>query len=146
MDFADFTQYNLRELADNPEWLENQTNLSLKRLMPRLEHHFATYTDANPQEWDIFCRRLAANFSPLFRILVHLYGNQYDFFFHLEELLFILARSWIERPADLKLLDTEREIHPDWFQSNQMLGGVCYVGLFAGDLAGLWKKYPTSKS
>ncbi|KRE74454.1 hypothetical protein ASG77_07025 [Arthrobacter sp. Soil762] len=31
---------------------------------------------------------------------------------------------------------------PDWFQSNRMLGGVCYVDLYAGNLAGLRKRIP----
>jgi amylosucrase len=35
-----------------------------------------------------------------------------------------------------------READPTWFQSEQMLGGVCYVDLFAGDLAQLRTKIP----
>ena len=34
---------------------------------------------------------------------------------------------------------------PDWFQSQQMLGGVCYVDLFAGDLAGIRERIPYFK-
>ncbi len=145
MDLDNSCPGNSRDLAANPQWLEYQVAVSLKRLMPRLEHHYSTYINSKPQEWDIFCKRLAANFSPLFRILVYLYGDQYDFFFHLEQLLFILARSWIERPEDLKLLDLEREKHPDWFQSNQMVGGVCYVDQFTGDLTGIVEKIPYFK-
>ena len=42
------------------------------------------------------------------------------------------ARSWLDRPAELKALDAAREADPTWFQSEKMLGGVCYVDLFAG--------------
>jgi len=42
-------------------------------------------------------------------------------------------------------LDAERENNPDWFQSNQMLGGVCYVDLFAGNLKGVQEKIPYFK-
>ncbi|HNT54403.1 MAG TPA: amylosucrase, partial [Anaerolineaceae bacterium] len=41
--------------------------------------------------------------------------------------------------------DQEREARPDWFQSNQMVGGVCYVDLFAGNLAGLRNQIPYFK-
>ena len=50
------------------------------------------------------------------------------------------ARLALARPADLKALDARREADPAWFQSQKMLGGVCYVDLFAGNLAGLSRK------
>ena len=42
-------------------------------------------------------------------------------------------------------MDQAREADPLWFQSNQMLGGVCYVDLFAGDLEGVKSKIPYFK-
>ncbi|WP_201781210.1 alpha-amylase family glycosyl hydrolase [Ornatilinea apprima] len=60
----------------------------------------------------------------------------------MEKLLQSLAQSWFARPADLKQLDLSRESNPDWFQSNQMVGGVCYVDLFAGSLEGIQSKIP----
>lgn len=57
-------------------------------------------------------------------------------------LLSDLERSWGERPADLRALDDEREADPDWFSSNRMLGGVCYVDLYAGDLHGVRARIP----
>ena len=56
-----------------------------------------------------------------------------------------MASSWLERPARLKDLDTQREQTPDWFLSNQLVGGVCYVDLFAGDLVGIRKSIPYFK-
>ena len=87
----------------------------------------------------------ATHFPRLFRLLLHLYGNRYDFFYHLERILEAGARMWLARPADLKALDTRREADPGWFQSEQMLGGVCYVDLFAGNLAGIRAKIPYFK-
>jgi hypothetical protein len=46
---------------------------------------------------------------------------------------------WFGRPTDLRALDARREGEPRWFQSQTMLGGVCYVDLFAGDLNGARK-------
>ncbi|HRF95012.1 MAG TPA: alpha-amylase family glycosyl hydrolase, partial [Aggregatilineales bacterium] len=37
------------------------------------------------------------------------------------------------------------EANPDWFNNPKMIGGVCYVDLFAGDLAHLRKKVPYFK-
>jgi amylosucrase len=117
-----------------------QANRSLQRLIPRLEARFSSVIQENPDTWRVFKSRLEAHFESLFSLLVPIYGSQYDFFYHLEELLYILFRSWLERPVDIKTLDMERETNPDWFQSNQMLGGVCYVDLFAGNLKGIQEK------
>jgi amylosucrase len=76
---------------------------------------------------------------------LRLYGQQYDFFYHLEELLCAIAESWINRPEQLKALDADREANPAWFQSNQVVGGVCYVDQFAGNLQGVRAKIPYFK-
>ncbi|GAB4427436.1 MAG: alpha-amylase family glycosyl hydrolase [Anaerolineae bacterium] len=126
-------------------WLEQQADLTLTRLLPRLENTFRKEAKANPAHWQIFIARLRANFERLFELLFHLYGSQYDFFYHLEQILTVAARMWLARPAELKALDETRERDPLWFQSQQMVGGVCYVDLFAGDLNGIRQKIPYFK-
>jgi amylosucrase len=123
----------------------NPAQLTLNRLLPRLEFRFSSAIATHPEEWERFFQRLKANFPRLFHLLRDLYGTQYDFYYHLEELLASLLKSWLERPATLKALDLERENHPDWFLSNQMLGGVCYVDLFARDLTGIRQSIPYFK-
>ena len=118
---------------------------SLARLKPRLESEFSSYAKKYPKQWQRFNARLEKHFLRLFAILRHLYGHQYDFFFYLESLLKIIAQSWVDRSASLKSLDETREAHPLWFQDHQMLGGVCYVDLFAGDLSGISQKIPYFK-
>ncbi|HAD07560.1 MAG TPA: amylosucrase, partial [Anaerolineaceae bacterium] len=125
--------------------LSREAKRTLDRLQPRLKTRFADFIINQPQEWQIFEERLNRHFEDLFRILYHLYGKHYDFFFHIEELLNVLATYWIERSPELKKLDAERENRPEWFQSNQMLGGVCYVDLFAGTLKGIQEKVPYFK-
>jgi amylosucrase len=120
-----------------------ETQRSLDRLLPRLRAEFAEEV-ASPA-WATFERRLHTHFAPLFRLLVGLYGNRYDFFYHLERILALAAQSWLARPAELKTLDAEREAHPTWFQDQRMLGGVCYIDLFAGDLVKLRDKIPYFK-
>ena len=125
--------------------LSRESKRTLDRLEPRLKTRFADYISKHPEEWQVFEARLNRHFEDLFRILHHLYGEHYDFFYHIEELLGVLASYWAQRSVELKTLDAERENNPDWFQSNQMLGGVCYVDLFAGNLKGVQEKIPYFK-
>lgn len=121
---------------------QNKALLALDRLRPRLEEQFKAERQRSPEDWLAFNARLERHFETLFSLLLQLYSNQHDFYFHLEKLLQSLARSWFARPADLKQLDLSRESNPDWFQSNQMVGGVCYVDLFASSLEGIQSKIP----
>ncbi len=125
--------------------LAKWTETSLARLRPRLEKRFRSYARKSPGDWQAFAHRLDEHFPRLFQLLLQLYGDHYDFFFHLEELLAALAQSWIDRSEELKTLDARREGDPLWFNSHQMLGGVCYVDLFAGNLDGVRSKIPYFK-
>lgn len=128
-----------------PNTIERWTKVSLARLRPRLEARYKSYARKSPVHWRTFIRRLETNFPLLFELLLSLYQDQYDFFYHLEDLLYGMADAWIERRDDLKALDANRESEPLWFESNKMLGGVCYVDLFAGDLSGIRGKIPYFK-
>lgn len=119
-------------MADNE--LAQKAQLSLERLLPRLDSKLARLADR-----DSFVRRLNHYFPTAFTHLYNLYGTQYDFFYHLEQILGHLIDLAADRPADLGTLDQEREANPNWFESEQMVGGVCYVDLFAGNLKGLKK-------
>ena len=125
--------------------IAKESGRSLARLLPRLQTALAAEIAANPSTWHHFTRRLADTFPALFELYLDLYGARYDFFFHLEDLLLSLARASFDRPADLCTLDAAREADPLWFQSNQMLGGVIYVDLFANDLEGVRAKIPYFK-
>jgi amylosucrase len=127
------------------EWVRHQAALSLERLWPRIEARFVSETAASPDDWRAFEVRLRREWERLFGLLLDLYSTQYDFFFHLEQILATAAESWLARPAWLKALDARREAEPAWFQSQRMVGGVCYVDLFSGTLAGLREKLPYFK-
>ncbi len=127
------------------DWITRHTQISLSRLMPRLEARFAEAAETDPEDWAAYAGRLRAVWPRLFTELVSLYGGHYDFFYHLEEILVTAARSWLARPSALKALDAEREADPQWFQSPEMVGGVLYVDLFADNISRLHDHIPYFK-
>ncbi len=122
--------------------IQYQAQFTYERLITRLQSHFKDYAQSNPSDWDQFIRRLEKYFPDLFGKMLPLYGQVYDTFYYLEELLYGMAESWVNRSTDLKQLDKHREADPQWFQSEQMVGAVCYVDLFAGSIKGLFDKIP----
>lgn len=125
--------------------LPRESSRVLARLLPGLKQDLGVSIKEDPQAWQAFKQRLESNFEQLFRLYHILYGKRYDMLYHLENLLTSMAQAAFQRPADLRQLDRQREQNPLWFQSNQVLGGVCYVDLFAGDLAGIRAKIPYFK-
>jgi glycosidase len=122
--------------------IQYQAQLTYNRLLPRLQNRYQGYANVHPEDWNHFINRLENHFPTLFTKIFPLYGKIFDAIFHIEELFYAMAESWINRPNDLKNLDKKRETDPLWFQSEQMLGAVCYVDLFAGDLKRLHQKIP----
>jgi glycosidase len=114
---------------------EREITLSLERLWPRLEPLLP-----EGEMRTLFAQRLEQYFPDVFHLLYDIYGQRYDFWYHLEQILITTVHMYCDRPADLKALDQQRERDPEWFHSEKMVGGVCYVDLFAGDLSGLRQK------
>jgi len=131
-------------MADN-EWMRIHAAKSLKRLLPRIEDRFKAEIMAEPVHWQSFLRRLHREWGRLFSHLQGLYGWQYDFFFTLEQVLFMLVQNWSQRPEDLKRLDEIREADPQWYTSQAVVGGVLYVDLFSDNLAKLNQHIPYFK-
>lgn len=109
--------------------------------------HIETQLQVEPAsvDWQEFKRRLDLHGDHLRALLFSLYGQRADFEQQFESILITAAKAWLERADDLKGLDAEREANPRWFQSHDMLGGIVYVDLFAGDLSGLRAKLPYLK-
>ncbi|MGA9535245.1 MAG: alpha-amylase family glycosyl hydrolase [Desulfobacterales bacterium] len=128
------------------DWIDHHSKKSLKRLLPRLDDIFDSRPGAvAAHRRQAFEERLHRHWEPLFRLLVNLYGWHYDFYYHLEQILISTARAWLERPEVLKELDVRREENPDWFLSQEMVGGVLYVDLFSDNLARLSEHIPYFK-
>lgn len=93
-------------------------------------------------DWQVLLGRFDREFPRLRSLFTRVYGDSAETHRQLDALAHQLATSWQERPDDLRSLDAVREADPDWFQSNQMLGGVCYVDRYATDLEGVRARIP----
>ncbi|MBP9147180.1 MAG: alpha-amylase family protein [Rhodoferax sp.] len=114
-----------------------QSGADLDALKKRLQTTFGKQRD-----WPAFAQRLQLHLPRLCQELHPLYGQRDDFLNLVERLLGTAFNAWVERPEALKQQDDDREACPDWFQSEKMLGAVCYVDLFAGDFNGLEAQIP----
>ena len=128
-------------MAD-PQWRVAAAQKSLDRILTDLEERYAAPLAPRVDHWPRFVARLQSHWYRLFDGLYELYGWQYDFFYTLERLARAMVEAWLERPDALRVLDRERERDPDWFLSEDMVGLVLYVDLFADNLARLEEHIP----
>ncbi|MCA9185997.1 MAG: alpha-amylase family glycosyl hydrolase [Pirellulaceae bacterium] len=118
-----------------------EAELSLQRLESRISEHLSS-NGSGAAEIALFGQRLHAHWLTIFRLLFQLYGQRYDFFYHLEQILLTAVDGWVRRPAELKRVDTLRINDPDWFLSEKMVGGALYVDLFSENLSQLRQHIP----
>jgi amylosucrase len=93
-----------------------------------------------PLEQEVFCNRLALFWDDIERPLHLLYGERPDYETWRDHFLFLVARSYAQRSAELRMLDLQRLAEEDWFQQPRMIGYVCYTERFAGTLQGVEDK------
>ena len=89
-----------------------------------------------------FATRFERFFTELRDPLVAVYGNDPRFADAWRELMRAIASTAAARSPELRALDHEREITPDWLQREQAVGYVTYVDRFAGTLNGLRERLP----
>lgn len=94
----------------------------------------------NSADDDLFDLRLARSAPDLFPMLDQLYGAHPGFATLKDRLIKTLRKGWADRPADLKRLDLQRDLEPDWFQRPDMAGYVFYIDRFNGTLQGILDK------
>lgn len=128
-------QKTTTQLLENPELLGVESQKILKRLSSSLK---TTAKDS----WNELQLRLEQQLPVLLELYLSLYGDHYDCYYHLEQLLKILARSSAQRPAYLRQQDDKPQ---DWHKTPDALGAACYVDLFAKDFQGLAQRIPYLK-
>ncbi|MEX2579720.1 MAG: alpha-amylase family glycosyl hydrolase [Verrucomicrobiales bacterium] len=122
---------------------ELQCQTTLNRMKSLLERRYPEVLDS--AEWEALEYRLEETFPTLLRYLIEIYGHHFDFYYHLERLLEIMAKSWLARSPEWKSIDVMREADRSWYQSGHLIGAMAYVDLFAGNLTGLHEKIPYLK-
>jgi amylosucrase len=100
-------------------------------------------TDAEDRA--VFLRRLDTYGPDICELLYSLYGDREDFASCLQAIFLTAADAFHARPPELKALDLEREADQRWYQQHTMMGGVCYVDLFAGTLRNVRDRIPYFK-
>ena len=109
--------------------MEKKAAESLSKLLPRLK----TYCEElNKSDWSELKRRIEQEFETLFHYLYLLYGDHYDFFYYLEEVLKTAISASCKRSNNLKNLDLQRLDDPYWFKSHKQIGVTGYADLLAG--------------
>lgn len=127
------TEYQVTATPGSPQY---DAQISLRRLLPRLRQLWES-EQTDPEVSEPFEERLLRYWPGLFDLLRQLYGNRYDFFYHLEQILLTAARGWLLRGPELRLIDYHRVNDPRWFESQAMVGGALYVDLFSENLGKL---------
>src|SRR4051794_19913780 len=89
-----------------------------------------------------FAVRFERWFGDVLGPLRAVYGNDERFADAFRALLRAVADAAAARPTELRALDHEREITPDWLHREQAIGYVAYVDRFAGTLAGVRERLP----
>jgi amylosucrase len=86
-----------------------------------------------------FKNRLDKHYDELKWLYSELYHNDeqaFDYF------LCMLHQYYEERDSDLREWDVARELVPDWYRGNEMLGMQMYVNCFNKTLKGVQEKIP----
>lgn len=130
-------------MMHSDEWYQQQGRITLRRILPRIEKSLSR--DVDKGEWVAYLERVDSHFPRLFKLLHQLYGDHYDFFYHLQTILETATQMWLDRGDELKALDAMRLADPLWYQSHRMIGAMCYVNLFCENLEGLRKHIPYLK-
>src|SRR3954469_22150555 len=90
-----------------------------------------------------FAVRFERWFGDLRGPLQAVYGDDPRFADAWRGLLATIAATAAARPAELRALDHEREITPDWLHRETAIGYVAYVDRFAGTLQGVRERLPS---
>lgn len=91
---------------------------------------------------EAFLARFESEFPRLHTLFTRLYGDHTAGADQLTRVVELAATSWAHRPVELKVADRAHTENPEWFASERMLGGVCYVDRYGGNLAGIRDQIP----
>lgn len=121
-------------------------NSQVKQCYQKLHHRLNPHLESLDQnDQSVLESRIKSEFPSIFDHFSTLYGDRYDFFYHLEEIFKTAIDAYLDRSDELKKLDLQRIKRPNWHQSENVVGAMAYADLFAGDIKGLNKRIPYLK-
>jgi amylosucrase len=91
-------------------------------------------------EDNMFFTRFIANATTIDALFREIYGPHPGYKYFFNRLLHLIVTSYINRTAELKQRDEEKEMKGSWFLSNEITGMSLYVDRFCGNLTNLEKK------
>lgn len=113
----------------------------LERILASIDLSTLSKKDAT-----IFIQRMENHFPVLFERYIHVYGHQYDCYYHLFKLVETLRDGIKARKAKLKAQDTAKLKNPLWYREEEQVGMACYVDLLGPTLNDLHDKIPYFKA
>ncbi len=117
------------------------SRVCLDRILASIDLSGLTKKDAA-----LFTRRLTAHFPTLFEKYTHVYGHQYDCYFHLQQLVEVLKDGVKRRKPMLKKRDENRLANTRWYRDNKQVGMAAYVDLLGPTLNDLHDRVPYLKA
>ena len=84
-----------------------------------------------------FVARIDRAYPDAYLALSRVYGRLTETAALLDDLLDQALATVLARPHDLQQRDAAREVDPEWFLDESMVGYVCYADRFGGDLRGV---------
>lgn len=83
-----------------------------------------------------FYTRLGANFFSIHTLFRKLYGERADFDIHLQDLVGVMMKQYLNRPTHLKKSDLQREADHTWFLHQKWVAMALYADGYGDDLQG----------
>lgn len=106
-----------------------KTKTPLDRILETFKSELETLPDLK--------RRIGIHFDDFWSGYMNVYTPDRKGEKRITEIFGQLIRGVKNRPSYLKELDRKREHHPNWFQTEQMVGAMLYVDLFCQNIRGL---------
>lgn len=119
------------------DWIAQEAPIALDRILERVAPEFRGHDRRRRR----FEERLTPEFERLFRMMYRLYGWQYDFSHHLEQVVLTAARAAADRPGWLRRRDRTRS-PGTWMYDPATTWLMAYTERLAGDLGGVSERMP----
>lgn len=96
--------------------------------------------EAQSEDESTYTRRFNRHYDEIKWLYCELYQDNPYVMMHLNDLTASMKEFYDNRKASLKASDKKREVDPDWYKRNDLVGMMMYVNYFSKTLTGLEEK------